>query len=88
MTLDLGPIKARLGIGVYLHGTSQRSDITALVAEVERLRAAETRVREVHRQGDWIPGTPISGCTGCDDIWESEPCATIRALDGAEVNAK
>ena len=81
--IDIEEIAARLAAiptdGVFT--ANAPSDIANLLDEVERLRAAETRVRELHRQGDWIPGTPISGCTGCDDLWESEPCRTIRALE-------
>ena len=62
------------------------TDMAALVAEVERLRVAVWRVREVHSlQVSSVWG---EGCEECVDAYTERhkpyPCRTIRALGGAE----
>ena len=49
-----------------------------LVAEVESLRAAMARVRELHRPQAVGKGATCRTCWGL----EPYPCRTVRALDG------
>ena len=49
-----------------------------------KLWKAEARVkavRELHSESRIIPGTPVFGCAECGEPNETEPCATIRALE-------
>lgn len=64
-----------------------RTDIPALIAEVERLRGIVDRVREVHAPIDALNtryNQVQKVCTGCgtdDGNWQNWPCPTIRALE-------
>lgn len=69
-----------------------REDVPALVAEVERLRAAEQRVRDLH-DFEQYHDELSPWCAHCnrddnerDDVvlW---PCPTLLALDGGEPGA-
>lgn len=87
--LDLDTIEAQ-----WYHRASRliaESHVPALVFEVRRLYrkrdeavAAITRVRALHAP-EWVVIDHVGGsvCRECREPVESEPCATIRALDGA-----
>jgi hypothetical protein len=49
-------------------------------AEVSRLRAQETRIRELHRRGIWT-ATGQYYCVHCRPSDVRWPCKTIAALD-------
>ncbi|UVG34707.1 hypothetical protein SEA_RITA_86 [Mycobacterium phage Rita] len=51
-----------------------------LAAEVSRLRAQETRIRELHRRGIWT-ATGQYYCVHCRPSDVRWPCKTIAALD-------
>ena len=55
-----------------------------LKAERDTARAAVARVRALHVP-EWVVIDYVGGsvCRECREPVESEPCATIRALDGA-----
>ena len=50
--------------------------------DAETAEARIRAVRELHSGSRLIPGTPIFGCPECGEPNETEPCATILALDG------
>lgn len=60
----------------------QERDHAETVAEVEKLRTAEQRVRDLHQREDGPAG---SVCGTCRDAYEEPvdwPCGTIYRLDG------
>ena len=62
-----------------------RDERGAALDQMEQVRIREARleaVRELHSGSRLIPGTPVFGCSECGEPNETEPCATIRALDG------
>lgn len=53
--------------------------------QMEQVRIRDARikaVRELHSESRIIPDTPVFGCAECGEPNETEPCATIRALEG------
>ena len=57
----------------------------AALDQMEQAQIRDARikaVRELHSESRIIPGTPVFGCAECGEPNETEPCATIRALDG------
>lgn len=57
----------------------------ACLDQMEQVRIRDARikaVRELHSESRIIPGTPVFGCAECGEPNETEPCATIRALEG------
>lgn len=55
-------------------------------AERDRLRAADGRVREMHKPASYpSPDGPgeITYCVGCEESDSSHPCLTLAALDQA-----
>ena len=63
-------------------GSDAVKDLKHLLDDLDRLRAAEKRIREAHVSRT-IPALPpeFVYCRECHTAW---PCPTIRALDGAE----
>ena len=56
--------------------------IRQLLGMLDQAEARIKAVRELHSESRIIPGTPVFGCAECGEPNETEPCATIRALDG------
>lgn len=56
-------------------------DTERIISERDQAEARIKAVRELHSESRIIPGTPVFGCAECGEPNETEPCATIRALD-------
>lgn len=88
MRLDLPAIRDRAAHNKK-YGTvaiGPLTDITALLAEVERLTALLDRVRAIHQPEECCCGEKNCDETkrGCVCCFNYYPCPTIRALDGVD----
>ena len=63
-------------------GDDLANGVLALLDALDQAEARIKAVRELHSESRIIPDTPVFGCAECGEPNETEPCATVRALDG------